>query len=431
MIVVEKHEFQQNHSEDLQDIISSPPAWLLRWGITVFFMVLLLILSLSAFIQYPDTVKTQLKINSFNSPKPVITRISGKLNKLLVHNGDNVVAGQTLAYLESTANHKQVLMLLEKLNSLKTHFSLNREIPTNALLEAPAHLQLGELQSSYQLFYEAYLLYKANVYDGINIQKRGYLRRQLTYITFQKKHLLEQKEIHERDFKLAQDEYIVHKILADKNVETTMELRQQESKLLAKKSPLAQTETSILSLEDNYLDKTAQIAELNNQITEEKAKFVQALNSIISEIQEWKVKYVLTASQIGKLAFTAMFQENQTLDLNEVVFYISNSNERLFGEINIQQYNMGKIKVGQKVLVKLKSYPFQEYGIINGYLSSVSEIPVKDSLFISTVKFDKNSFSGLKKNVTLRYGMLADAEIITEEASLLKRILDKLIRTSY
>jgi hypothetical protein len=30
------------------------------------------------------------------------------------------------------------------------------------------------------------------------------------------------------------------------------------------------------------------------------------------------------------------------------------------------QNNMGKVKEGQEVLVKLKSYPFEEYGMIRG-----------------------------------------------------------------
>jgi HlyD family secretion protein len=30
----------------------------------------------------------------------------------------------------------------------------------------------------------------------------------------------------------------------------------------------------------------------------------------------------------------------------------------------IPQDNMGKVKTGQEVLVKLKSYPYEEYGIL-------------------------------------------------------------------
>jgi len=48
--------------------------------------------------------------------------------------------------------------------------------------------------------------------------------------------------------------------------------------------------------------KQKEILELNNQVEEEKAKFLQSLNSLISMAEDWKSKYVLTASQPGKLS---------------------------------------------------------------------------------------------------------------------------------
>src|SRR5580704_18042572 len=89
------------HSDDMQDIITTVPSWLLRWGITLFFGILVLIIGLSALIRYPDIIKAQLKIDSPNSPKPVVSKISRKLVKLLVTENETVTIGQPLAYLES------------------------------------------------------------------------------------------------------------------------------------------------------------------------------------------------------------------------------------------------------------------------------------------------------------------------------------------
>ena len=102
---------QLRHSDDMQDIITAVPPWILRWGITLFFMVLVLIIGLSALIRYPDIIKTSLKIDSPNSPKPVVAKISGKLINLLVKENQQVKAGQPLAFIESTANHNEVLMI--------------------------------------------------------------------------------------------------------------------------------------------------------------------------------------------------------------------------------------------------------------------------------------------------------------------------------
>jgi len=83
-------EIQVRHSEDMQDIITAVPSWLVRWGITLFFGILVLIVVLAALVSYPDIVNATLKIDSPNSPKPIVSKISGKLIKLLVTENETV-----------------------------------------------------------------------------------------------------------------------------------------------------------------------------------------------------------------------------------------------------------------------------------------------------------------------------------------------------
>jgi hypothetical protein len=174
--------------------------------------------------------------------------------------------------------------------------------------------------------------------------------------------------------------------------------------------------------------KQKEILELDNQVTEEKGRFLQALNSLISAAEDWKIKYVLSASQSGKLSYAGIVQENQVLSANQEVFYVNPGNEEFFGEMAIPQNNMGKIKEGQEVLVKLKSYPFEEYGMIRGRISYISEIPYKDSVFMSKVNFKIKNSSDMKKPIHLKQGMIADAEIITQDATILQRLTRSLIK---
>ncbi|WP_406825602.1 biotin/lipoyl-binding protein [Pedobacter sp. KACC 23697] len=88
------------NSEEVHEIITALPSWILRWGITLVFGILGSIILLSSFINYPDVVKTSLKVNCLNAPKPVLARQTGKLTTLLVTEGQAVAAGQSLAYFE-------------------------------------------------------------------------------------------------------------------------------------------------------------------------------------------------------------------------------------------------------------------------------------------------------------------------------------------
>lgn len=185
---------------------------------------------------------------------------------------------------------------------------------------------------------------------------------------------------------------------------------------------MVQTESALITANNNYAGKQKEILELENQIREEKAKFLQALNSLISQAEDWKNKYILTAAQSGKLSYAGIIQENQVLSIGQEVFNINPGNEAFFGQMSIPQDNMGKIKEGQEVLVKLKSYPFEEYGMIRGRISYIADVPYKDSIFVSRVDFKVKSISDMKKPIHLKQGMTANAEIITQDATMLQRL---------
>jgi len=94
------------HTAEVQDIISKVPSWLLRWGITMFFALLVLVIAFSAFVRYPDVVNTTLKVRCTDPPQAVTTRYNGKILKLLVKDNELVKAGQPLAYMANGLNIK-------------------------------------------------------------------------------------------------------------------------------------------------------------------------------------------------------------------------------------------------------------------------------------------------------------------------------------
>lgn len=333
---------ETRHSSDVQDIITAVPSWILRWGITLFFILLVLLIGLSALIRYPDIVKASLKVVSPNAPKPVIMNSSGKLIKILVKENESVKAGQPLALLEGTADHEAVMKMLAQLHLLQKQLAQNQPTADKELFMVD-YTRFGELQIAYQLFCQEYLLYKLAVQKGFYGEKSVLLQRKLVDIEKQK-----------------------------------------------------------------------------NQL-KEKAKFAQALNSMITQAEDWKNKYVLTASQAGKIRFAGIIHTNQILAVNQEVFYINSGDEQFFGEMAISQNSMGKIKEGQEVLVKLKSYPFEEYGMIRGTIIYLSEIP-KDSIFTSVVNFKVTNSSDQNKPILLKQGMMADADIITQDATIFQRL---------
>jgi len=105
--------------------------------------------------------------------------------------------------------------------------------------------------------------------------------------------------------------------------------------------------------------------------------------------------------------------------MGDVLFYVNANKDDYYGEILIPQVKSSKVKVGQDVLIKVQSYPYQEYGYLRGKINYISDIPIKDSVFFSRVILTRNEQDSV---IRLKPGILADADVITEDQSIFKRI---------
>lgn len=422
--MAKKHDkYQDIHSEDLQEIIAKPPSWLLKRGISFILMTILLILGLSFYIKYPEMVRTEMRFSTTNSPKMIINPTNGILVKLLVNDGEDVQKNQDIAYLESTAAHEDVVDLLNRLKELS-----NKTISLNELEQAipPSSLNLGELQGNYQSFYLSLLNYRAIKEGGIYQKRRKVLQSEVENVNEQNIRIQQSYELQKKQLELAEKEYEKYKQLAEKKIISSLELQQRESTLLAKRQSIPNLETNIISNRSNLLSKNKEISEVENDIREEEIKFLQSLNSLISEVEEWKKSYVLSATVGGKLVYAGFWQENQYLEQGEELFYINPNRDDFYGEAFISQHQISKIDTQQQVLINVRGYPHQEYGYLKGRVGYISDIPIKDSVFFARIDLDS---IGRKSFIRLKPGIYADAEIITTDLSVLQRIWGNLAKS--
>jgi len=412
------------NSEEIQEIITAVPSWILRRGIMLIFLILGTIVLISALIQYPEIIKTGLKVNSLNAPKAVFAKQTGKITSLLVHEGITVTQNQPLAFMESTGSHEDVLKLHNVLKNIDKELSKDRG--TKILLLKG--LNLGELQGAYQSFYQQYLQFISAQKGGYYLTKKKYLEIDLKEIEKLKIQIIEQQKIQEQEYANVTHEFEAYKKLYQKGVVSVSEYKQQENKYLSGKYPLQQTGTALLNNNSVYVGKQKEILDIEHIIQEEKAKFIQSLSNIITETDSWINQYILKSPVDGTVSYAGIVQENQTVNTGQELFMVKPINANFFGEVHIPQYNMGKVRKGQRALVKMHSFPFEQYGLIRGEITYISDVAFKDSIFIAKISFKKFENKDHNHKITLKNGMLGDAEIITEDSSLLQRFFRSIIK---
>jgi multidrug resistance efflux pump len=395
-------------SEEIQELIAKVPNWLLRWGIFVIFLVLVMIGIGSYYLHYPDIVAAPFKLTTTDAPKALVAKTDGKLIKLFVNDKTKVKKGDILAFVEATANHDEVLKLEGNLENGKTQFR-----------------NLGEIQNAYQTFNQAQIQYFSFKNDGYLSKRKALLIKDLEDLKRLSTNIAEQKEIQQEDFQLAENEYNTQKKLFNQKVIAALELKREESKFINKKLPLKNLESSLISNSTAQTAKQKEIMDLEKTIGEQENVYQQAKNTMKAAIEAWKLRYLVIANTAGQISFSGIIEEKMQLTNNQPLFFISNPNQNYFGSVLLPQDNFGKVKAGQRVIIKFNSYPFQEFGMVEGTIESIAEQPTtinNTEIYMARVKFTNGLTTNFNKKINYREGMIASAEIITEDLRLIERL---------
>lgn len=422
-----------SHSNEIEDIISSRPPSIVRWGTLYFFLLLSIVTLLCWFIPYPDVVSSKAKLNGVNTPKSIVSRVDGKLVNLFIQEYGKVIKGQVLGHMESIGNPIAISHVSDELNQISELIKENRTDEIINLLpdSAPdsSHFigQLGEVQNAYQIFMQSFISFRDYLSSGYFLQKKRMLNTDLSNIRKLHSVLLRQKTLLEQDLSLSSETFEANESLAKDKVISALDYRNEKSKLIGKELSLPQVNISLISNESQQNDKAKEIAELENQIKVQKNIFIQALLTMKSHVESWETKYVLKAPESGTVSFAGFVQKNQEIKNGQSLFYIEPDNTIFFAEMAIPQYNFGKVQPGQKVLLKFSAYPHEQYGSVTGKVEGISTIPT-DSGYLAKISLPTGLVTNYNKTLQYRNGLIAQAEIITEDTRLLEKFYYSIVK---
>lgn len=414
--------FMETHSIEVHEIISRPPHWLLGWGVTLTFVFMILGVLVTWLIRYPDLVAASFILTSKDAPRRILTRNAGRIQTLLASDGSIVKAGQPLVYSESSANHEQVLCL--ELELIKLYEEVNSDGWTKVHnFFAHEYSELGELQISFQAFYQQFEQLKTVLVDGYLVRKRELLLEDVADLKAMEVNIIEQQDLQMRDYELASEEFKIQERLFKEKVIPILELNREKAKLLSRELPLNNLKSSLIQNRTSQTAKQKELLELDNTISQQKSATLQALHTLRSGIALWKQNYVIYAPVGGRLSFIEPWQEQQHVTTGQELMTVEPDGRQLRGLLKVSQVNLGKLRHGQKVLMKLEGYPYQEYGMLEGTLAHLSPTPGKDSMYWGYIDLPRGLVTRYDKQLTYKNGMKGIAEIITKERRLAERLL--------
>lgn len=410
-------------SEEVQEILTRMPHWMIRWGNSIILITILLVLGFSWLIKYPDVITAPITITTQIPPEKLVAKSSGRIEKIFVQDRAIVAKNTPLAVIENPADYSDVFLLKTLVDSTQTTTD-NFVFP----IEQLSVLNLGAVESAYAVFEKDYLAYKLNKdlapYEIDLSAQNIETSQQHERLSL----LAEQKEIAQKELQYKNQELQRNKNLHAKGVISTQEWEQknveylqQEKNLNSLNSQISQLRSSLNDLNRNK--RTTSVNQSKDNINLLR-NVVLSFNQLKKAITEWELAYVLRSSISGQVSFMQIWTENQTINAGENTFVIIPQNTSDFlGKIKAPALNSGKIKTGQEVNIRLDNYPDREFGIIKGKIKSISLTPDKENNLLIDVSLSNGLESSYNKKIVFQQEMSGTAAIVTEDLRLIERLL--------
>lgn len=414
-------------SEEVQEILGFIPHWIIRVGIGVIFTVLILLFIGSWFFKYPDIISSSISITTENPPAALVAKTSGNIDRLFVVDKQNVIKGQVIAIVENTANYKHIIELNRKLDSLQVFF-LNYN--TGLMNGFNPLYELGQLQGTYSTFLKLYFEYKNFIemdYHNLKIQA---LQKQLEQNSFQLKGQRRQADLLKKELALVAKQFSRDSGLYVKKVIPASEYEKAEQIFIQKKYSWESSKTAVTNgeiqstqLEQSILDLKLQKQDQQNQL---QVQLKSAYDVLKSELDAWELTYLFKSPIDGKISFSKIWSPNQNIAVGEVAFTIVPKQESaIVGKLQLPIAGSGKVKEGQIVNIKFNSFPYMEYGTVQGQIESIALVPQQE-FYMVAVSIPQNLETNYGRKLPFSQQMNGVADIITENISVIERLFNPL-----
>ena len=421
-------EESNNKSEEVQAIIDRMPT---EWAkyVSLITAILMLAIIISGFIiSYPDTIEGQISVTASVAPVRLVANTSGRIH-LLEQNKNLLKTGDVIAYIESGADYKDILLIDSLLVDYNSETKLCTDFPINP--------KLGDISTAYNSFITANMEYKRIVNTDIYKTMRMILQNQIE---------ADQNVINNMEQELLLKEQIIsgsaEQLEKDEKLLSIMAITEEEYEN-KKQNYLSKKEAS-LNLESNKLAKKSEInknkLEVQRTILEEKEATEKAIsernsatNALINMIRLWKEKYLQYATFDGELEYLNFWRENSFVSSGQELFSIIPGENDIHGEVVIPSIGVGKIVVGQTANVKINKFPFDEYGLLKGRVESLSRITTTIETregvmeaYRVIISFPDGLISNFGISLPLDFESKGTVEIITKPKRLIERLFDNL-----
>lgn len=249
--------------------------------------------------------------------------------------------------------------------------------------------------------------------------------------------------------RIAKNNYERYSLLYKQSAVSMEELEVRENTYIDLDNQVKLLNNDLMKLKQDLIKKSLEVKSLQKQ----QENNISSLERDLSVVTQENIQNQLNSSQIIKSPIDGTvsivnIEKGQNVDLNKTLISIVPQNEELICFLYVPSNAIGFIKIGSKVSVRYQAYPYQKFGIAKAKITNISISPIpstelnsmgiipvqnitnNEPIYIIKASLDKQTITVYGEEITLKSGMLLDADIRLENRKLYEWALEPLYTIS-
>lgn len=401
---------------------------------------------------------------------------SGKIVDIEVEEGESVQAGQVLVELDTELAETEVERLEQLLNSQQTELTQKQALMERTRLEAQTRQRITQADVEAQQAALAQAQAKVAVlkqkFPQVQAEKAFHQQRQqrLKPLTAQADELLVRRKAEakaqeerlktlkplleegaiskeivfqaEQSLRASQSAIIQSQLQEGTNTQEQVfqaqqTLRDLDLQIIQTQGELQQTLAEIDQLRAGLTQKQTEVRRSQIESQERMQQLEMELTQLQAKIADNKNQLARAKAQLnqqfiyapvdGVISSLAVSNQGEVVQPSQTIAEMAPEGEPLVLSAYLPNRDAGFVKVGMPVKVKLDAYPYQDYGIVTGKITSISPDSKPHEQFGAVyqveVELDRNHITEKGRLIEFKAGQTATAEIIIRR----RRIVDILL----
>jgi HlyD family secretion protein len=420
----------QLRSEEYREVVGAPPSFLVRSGSIIAGIAVFTLLTVASIVPYPSSVGGKVHVVSTQLPVTLVSRGAGKIGLLAARDGQKVNRDDILAVIDDGSDFKHLLEFERWLRGVPADLSEGQALPSfpnmasSGLGPVTAPL-LAVRQSLAEL-----VSFRASTTTADQVAQLRLVVDSYAKLgeQFRDKEGAADASLQAEQRMQSGRETLVAKGLAanaylDKFESTRQSQRERvaDARIASARNiaTIATTERDISALLSAHSDRDAELT----------GRLAASLRDLRSVMTEWDRVNVIRATQAGRVRLFGVWSESQNLKAGDTFAIVEPLDQTPTAFAFVPAAGFGKVRLGQRVTLRLDAFPYHEFGLVDARVAAVSAVAV-DGQYRVLLDLPNGLRLSSGRTVQFSQNMEGEARIQVDQLRLIQQLLRGLLATA-